>query len=560
MAGKILEAELIIKGQDNTGPAFAGVIKHAEELKAALGGMQGMRIGGADFAAANAAIKEQTSLLRTERVAAQEVARSIAAGNAALVERTGLLIRLHKQFQGIANAGGVGWMVGGIASGRAAKSIAHDAADFEHQKAVLGASGMTKEEIERAISKSYAMRVPGAAPAENLKTIGELRMVFGSTDHAIDHATTMQRATAILKSVNPHMDAENESYNLARALEIKGVSNDPEHFTRLANMMVQALNASRGKVTGTEFFEFTKYSRGAAGRLSDEFYTRIAPTLIQELAGHSAGMALASFRQTLVGGKMTNRATEEFVKLGLVDPKSVIRTKTGSVKGVRPGGLIGSGLASENPFDWVQQYLAPALKQHGITDSNRVSEELAHLFGNRFSEQMASILLNQSQRILKDAGLDLQAPGIEALDRLRDSDPTTAANDLGAGIKGLLGALGGPLVQPAIASMNKLSGWARDFAQNFAGFAKSNPMIAEALAGGGALGLGFVGFKGLQSMFGLFTGAGALRGSAAALTGSAASLNAAAARLGGASIATAAGGGGAVVAGSSVAGLAASVR
>ena len=81
MSGKILEAELRITGKDGTGAAFAGVLKHAEELKKTLAGMQGMRIGGADFAAANAAIKEQTTLLRSERIAAQEVTRSIAAGN-----------------------------------------------------------------------------------------------------------------------------------------------------------------------------------------------------------------------------------------------------------------------------------------------------------------------------------------------------------------------------------------------------------------------------------------------------------------------------------------------
>jgi hypothetical protein len=532
MSGKILEAELRITGKDGTGAAFAGVLKHAEELKKMLGGMQGMRIGGADFAAANRAIKEQTSLLRSERVAAQEVNRAFAAGNAALVERGGLISRLHQRWQGVAQAGGMGWMIGGLASGRAARSIAHDTVEFEHQKALLPATGMSPSEIERAVKQAWSLSVPTMSASENLKATGELRSVFGTTEHAIDHLAAVQRATASMKAMNPQLDASNESYNLARALEIKGVSNDPEHFTRLANMMVQAINATRGKVTGSEFFEFTKYARGGANRLSDDFYTRIAPTLIQELGGHSAGMALASFRQTLVGGKMTNKAAEEMVKLGLINPHSVIRTKTGSVKGVRPGGLVGADEASENPDQWIKKYLEPALQKHGITDPNRISEELAHLFSNRFSEQMASILLNQQQRISKDRGLIEGAPGTDALDALRHNDPTMAMNDFSAGFNNLLAAFGGPLIHPAVWAMNHLADGARGAAEFYATLAKNNPMVAEGLSGAGVAGLGAVAFMGLKSMFGMFTGGNALKGSALALNQSAAALNAAAARLG----------------------------
>ena len=102
LAGKILEAELRITGKDGTGAAFAGVIKHAEQLKATLAGMQGMRSGGADFAAANAAIKEQTTLLRTERIAASTRSRRSLSSTTAppvcsrtatsIVERSAVLL------------------------------------------------------------------------------------------------------------------------------------------------------------------------------------------------------------------------------------------------------------------------------------------------------------------------------------------------------------------------------------------------------------------------------------------------------------------------------------
>ncbi len=245
-------------------------------------------------------------------------------------------------------------------------------------------------------------------------------------------------------------------------------------------------------------------------------------------------MALASFRQTLVGGKMTNKAAEQFVKLGLIDPAAVIKTKTGSVKGVRPGGIVGADLASENPFEWVQKYLKPALDKKGITDPNRISEMLAHLFGNRFSEQMANILLNQQQRILKDRGLIEHAPGSEATDKLRAADPKVALMDLAAGLNSFLSALGSPLAGRAAHVMNALADSARYLGSGMASIAKHDPLVAGMLSGAAVGGLGYVGIKGMQSMFGMFTGATALKGSAAALSSSAAALDAAALRLGGA--------------------------
>src|SRR5665213_1009513 len=529
--GKVVEAELLLKGTDKTGAAFAGVIKHAEELQAKLRGIN-YGAGNAALAEQGAEIRKNNSLLRAELALTQTINRAQLAGNTALAERATLFGRMRSHVQGIAAVGGMGWMIGGLASGRLAHAAAKDTGDFAHQRALLGAGGMTPAEVAKAERVAMALRVPLMSAADNIKAIGELRMVFNSTDHAIEHVGALQRAAAMMKAMNPQRDAEIESYNLARALEIKGVSSDPAHFNKLTNMMVQAINASHGKITGSEFFEFTKYTRGGANRLSDEFYTRVAPTLIQELGGHSAGMALSSFRQTLVGGKMTNRAAEEFVRLGLIDPKAVIHTKTGSVKGVRPGGLVDSALANENPYAWIQGYLKPALSKAKITDNNKIAEELAHLFGNRFAEQMASILLNQSQRIEKDWGLIAGAPSSEYLEKILAEDPQAAASNMSKAINTLLASLGGPLVQPAIDGMNKVSGWARSFADSYATFATEHPNAAKNASGAAAIGLGYASLKGFRATWGLLSGSTALKGSAAALAQSAVALDAAAVRLG----------------------------
>jgi hypothetical protein len=537
MSGQILEAELRIVGSDKTGPAFAGVLKHAQELKSQIAGLNNMRIGGADFQAAAKSAQLAAAGVRNLRVAEQEVARSVALGNAAMETRVGLIGRMQQRMQGLAQMGGMGWMIGGIASGRLARSVARDTGEFEHQRAMLAVtSGMSPAEVDRAERAAMAARVPTMSAADNLKAIGELRMVFGSTEHALQNFTAVQRAAAMMKAVNPQMEgADGEAYQMARALEIKGVSQDPTHFNRLANMMVQAVNASRGKVTGSEFFAFTQYARGAALRLSDDFYTRVAPTLIQEMTGHSAGRAISALSQQLVGGKMTNKAAEEWVKLGLINKGAVISTKTGAVKGVRPGGLVDSAMLQEDPYAWIQKYLKPALAKKGITDPNKVGEELAHLFSNQYATQIAQILLTQAQRIEKDWKLIGDAPGTDAVYKMRTHDTTTAFADLNAGIRTMLGALGSPLAGEAIWAMNKLADGARGMASASAALKRSMPVTSAFLTAGGGAGLAAVSVMGLRAGFGMLTGSTALKGSALALNSSAAALDAAAARLGGGS-------------------------
>lgn len=525
MTGRIIEAELRITGSDKSGAAFAGVIKHARELQRTLGGMKGLALNDPGFAKVSAEIKEQTRLLNTERRAAQELQRSLALANGEMARHASLFARAKGVYNSA--AGQLGLMATGAMAGHTVRRAAVDAADLGHQRALLAAGGMSPAEIKTAGLAAWkaSRAVPTTTAADSLKAIGELRMVFGDTNHAIEHLQPVLRATAAMRAVNPHMDAENESYNIARALELKGVSNDPHHFTRLLDRMVQAVNASRGKITGSEFFEFTKYAQAGRAGLSDGFYATVAPTLMQELGGHSAGVAFATMRQAIVGGKVTNKAAEAFENLGLLDPSSVIRTKGGQVKGFRPGGMQGTAVFNSDPYLWVQQILKPALDNKGIV-GDKVPEYLAHLFGNRNAESFASILLNQKQRIEKDRHLIEGAPNANSIDGLVSNDPKTAMRDLAAAVTDFLAAAGDPLMKPGIAGLNGLAGMMRSIGQGIGGWAPNNPLLAGAGSAAALGGAGYLGLKGFQAMWGF-----GLTGSATALNGSAAALTAAAARL-----------------------------
>jgi hypothetical protein len=525
MDSRIIEAELRITGSDKSGAAFAGVVKHAQELQRLLG--KGMKLDDPGFAKHNAEIREQTKLLQSERRAAQELQRSLALANGEMGRHVGMFTRAKGLYNSA--AGQLGMMATGAMAGHTVRSAATDAADLAHQRALLGAGGMKPADVKSAIAASWkaARSVPTATAADGLKTIGELVTVFGDAHHAIEHLQPVLKATAAMRAVNPHMDAENESYNIARALELKGVSNDPQHFTRLLNGMVQAINATRGKVTGSEFMLFTKRFGAGANLLSDDFYTTVAPTLIQELGGDSSGTALASMRQAIVGGRMKANAVKEFENLGLLDPEKVLRTKGGNVMGFSPGGMQGTALYNSNPYLWMQQVFKPAMDKKGITEPDKVAEYLAHLFGNRRGEAIANILLTQRSRIDKDQVLIKGAPNADSIDTLKTEDPKTVMRDLAAGVTDFLAAAGDPLMKPAIAGLNGLASLMRSLGQSVGGFAPDHPLLAGVGSAAALGGMGYLGVKGFQAMWGF-----GLPGAATALTGAAGALEAAAGRLG----------------------------
>jgi len=529
--GQILEAELRLVGSDKTAAAFAGVIKHAEELKRALASVGQGSLGEAAFAKQVTAIRKSTVALEAERRAAEAVNRAFALGNSEVVQRGTLMQRLQQRFPAMAQMSGMGWMMGGIASGRAAHAIAHAVNDFSHHQTMLATGGMTDAEIKRATDAAFRQRIPGMSAADNLKAVGELRMVFGSTEEAIKHLAVVQRAAAAMQGANPALDAHGEAYNVARALELKGVSMDPQHFLRLTDSIVQAVNATHGKVTGEGYFEFTQYSRGAARGLSDFFYGNIIPSLLTEMKPTSAGRAISALYEQVIGGKMKLQSATEWMRLGLLDRGKVDLDKIGHVKRIHPGAFVDSSLLMSDPYAWVQGYLKPALQKAGITDKSKVSEEIAHLFSNQFAEQLVGILLTQKDRIEKDIEVKTGAMGSEAAEYQRTHETGAALRDLGAGIATLYAALGDPLSKPAIAVMNAMGDAARYLGEQYKDLEKNHPTLARDVTGVGAVGLGYIGLKGAQATFGLFTGATALKGSAAALDGSAAALTRAAVAL-----------------------------
>ncbi len=211
--------------------------------------------------------------------------------------------------------------------------------------------------------------------------------------------------------------------------------------------MAKALNVFGDTLRPTDYYEMFKYGRAATNALSDDFMLKTAPTLAQELGGSSAGKALSSFHTQMVGGKMSNKAVESLLDYGLIDPDKVIKTSTGNVKGVKPGGIVGGEYlqpGKEDPYLWVNNVLLPHLAAKGVTDPAKIQEVIAAIASQTTSAQMMGIFATQQSRIVKDQALVHGAKGKDAATDFQANDPMVVSKSIGSQLDNLLSNTGAP--------------------------------------------------------------------------------------------------------------------
>jgi hypothetical protein len=330
---------------------------------------------------------------------------------------------------------------------------------YIHQLEQMKVAGMQAAEIQASIraANRVSSDVLTTTPTENLKTISELRMALASADvradgkanpadatrEAIEHLSVFQKITGVLASRlskdGKTFDGSGQAFEMAKAAEILGLSQDPKKFDALLEGWTQAIIASGGKLQGSDFFGTVKYLRGAGMGMSLEFLTRILPSLMQEMKsgrgsgqGGGAGNPLASMFAEVVGGQMNRKTVRALEGLGLLSPKDVMFDH-GTVT-LRPGAVKGSGVDSENPFAWVHDYLEPSLRAHtNYLDKDKdgkylhegeLRSILAALFPNRTAQQITGMMLFQQSRIAGDRGLNEAAWRIDpAYRELVRNDP-----------------------------------------------------------------------------------------------------------------------------------------
>jgi hypothetical protein len=434
--------------------------------------------------------------------------------------------------------GGVAAVLGGSAILGAMKTLVEHGSKLNHEMELMKISGMEMGEILEANAKAaeVASRIQTTTEAENRRHIRELRMAFGDTESAMKFLEPTVRAQAIINAVTGKQG--DQVWEGVKGLEMKGATMRPGEYEGFLADLTAAVVASGGKINFADFFGTFKYGRTATYGWNEEFVTKYLPTLIQEMKGGGTGgtggpgNALMTMYQQVVSGMMTKAAAQEFQRLGLLTDQD-FKPEPGTFLGkVSEFGVTGTRQFMQNPYQWVQDVLVPALKAHGYNTQEEMAGEVARLFRPRTAGAIATLMATQGSaamgpqsRMEKDAALIRAVMADQlAYGELSNNDFQTNMLKFTQQWERLLQVLGDPLVLPATHILGAITDAISAVAKAAGEHPEALKVAMEVLLGG-ALGLLATGLTAIGMAIAPLVGVGGLITMLAAALGALSALN-----------------------------------
>jgi hypothetical protein len=478
---------------------------------------------------------EQLGIPANRAAAAQDKLRAaVDRTNAALERQPGIFRRaMGAAGRGVAN----GMMLAGPGILHATKEGVKSGAEIQSEIVKMRTAGIPETDIQRAMRETgdLTARYTNVKRSDALERFKELRSIVLHPEEAHELLPTMVAANAAMNAVDKSGEMAKGLNFAARGAEVLGLAQDPKRFREYLDSFVKAQQVMGKTITPEMQYEFAKYSKASGATLSDRFKMTTGVSLSQELGGQTTGQSIDQFVKQITGGFQGNQhsAAKEFVAMGLASKDMFETTKTGEIKGMKPGKkLPGASLAQTDPDQYVYDYLLPALEKHNITKQEDQIAQVRRMFPAGRSADLVTKLIQQRESFSNHAKLYGEAKGLGADN---SGDPFVALNSLSTSLQNFAGALTSPAMETAASVLSSMSATVAGWANSMSKFAEAHPDAAKYMGGGAiAAGVGVGGvatyslFSGLMNGFGLGTSAVALDGSAAALSAAAAELSAAA--------------------------------
>lgn len=437
---------------------------------------------------------------------------------------------------------GMAPLVGGLVIGELLKKGIEAGFDFEHWASGMKGAGFTDAQVGEAKQAAWANAGanPNASATDSLKNILELNKATGDLAESMKLLPVFSTAEMGMQSVKAEglhskFNGGTQILNLARGLEELGVTQrgkTPEereanvkHYTQ---ELLRTMIASRGLFDGNALFAMTNNSGGAAQNFDERMATVVAPIIGDIMKASKLGNADYMLNRSYAQGVVTSKAVLGLERYGLTEPGDTYSDKGG--EHLNPNNKFAAGLP-ENAWEWSKGILAKLQAQGIDTSSQKAMNEFVNAVGsNKSTTGFMRALFEPGTRaqIQKEMDLRDKVP-TDAAGILQNTDPVLKMDALHKKWEDLLTALGGPLVDPAIAVLTKLTSGINTFAQAM----EAHPDLTKVGAmGAGVAALGLTGY-GAARMLGFGGGGAALSGAATALDASALALKEAAVALGG---------------------------
>ena len=448
-------------------------------------------------------------------------------------------------------------MAGG-ALGAGLKAAIEQGADVAHLQAILGTDKrLLPDALQAALNVAYAATnaAPGSKLNENLGALIDLKTVTGDIGEAMQMLPAYAQLATVLNTVQRARSGKDEPvYAAAKAMEILGkmteekngkIEFNPGKLNDLLLNIARVDVATGGRVNPAEILAFAKMGAVPGMMMSDHFLWEVAPAMMQVMGGSRFGTAMMSMFQVVEGERMTAKTYDALAKIGLAVPghravEQFRDQKTGRLKTremVETEGVFEKDLMFSDTLEWVR-HARERMEKAGIIGLESQIKALSGPAAQRSTyARLLADLLKDLPAIEKEA-LNVKNVRPDVVSYLQGSDPNIKFAAFHASLEKMLAMLGGPLMDPAIKALDKITGWLNSLSD----WEKAHPATtgavgegaaytAAGLTGLSALGLGYFFGKPLVGLAargaklfapGLFAGGGVAVGAGAATSAMAA--------------------------------------
>lgn len=347
-------------------------------------------------------------------------------------------------------------------------------AELINQQAMLRAAGETNQKIAEATARAWstATQVPGTTAGGNLRALGELRGLLGSTDEAMTLLPRFQQFARVLGIVTGRND-EGTAGLAAQFLDQRGAIRynngvlDEGRFRGEMDALQRAVISNRNRVSPRELLNFMQTAGPAGALLNPQSLYADLSTLIESMRGFRAGTALAAASRMLVSGVMPQRNAQLLEQLGLLQGGTQTarrRARPGGGFDVAPagevilnrGGVQGSEIFQRSPVQWMDQFLLPALRRAGANTEEQQITLIQKIFSTETARRFFTQLLLSRTQVDRERAMQAGVSS-NAADILLNQNYDAARQALSSSWENLMAALGSPLVPIAARAMNAVA-------------------------------------------------------------------------------------------------------
>jgi hypothetical protein len=402
-----------------------------------------------------------------------------------------------------------------------AETLGKPMMEMQHQTTFMRMLGLPKDQIRQmqdAAANTHKM-VPAISQAESLGDIQDIFTITRNAKEAVSLAPDIARMKVILgaaqKNGQVKGDTDSMGQSVIKGAEQLGRINNIEQIRQYVELATRNVIASHGQVQPAAIAQAIKYSRGAAVGWNDRAISVLASEIQEYSIGggsgggsRGVGPKFAALDRMMSAGVMTKTTAQGFLDLNIFNKHMAHFQKlnTATIQTQLSPHLKDRLKYMENPFDWMQNTLKPAIEaqlpklyhvkrldQLGLAQQKEaITKILPGLNGMNRQTILDFLSTPSTQRINRylqgyDATMKPDKAYAAATENVENGIASVQAsfenfgNELGK-IKPLMDGIN-YILKDIVKSLDKLTAGGKFLGEGFDQFGKDHPSISSAAIG-----------------------------------------------------------------------------